>query len=54
MKLTFVVEVEPIIPPLESSEEWAYKYYGGIIEQYLERHFDLVMIYSYKGARHER
>ena len=54
MKLTFVVEVEPFIPPLESSKKWAYRYYGGTIKQALEHRFASFRIGIYRGVKHER
>lgn len=52
MILRFVIEVKPIIEPAEESKEWAYKYYGGIIQKHLEKHFKGFKIYGFnKGTR---
>ena len=54
MKLTFVIEVEPIIPPLAREKVWAYKYYVGIIQQAVGHRFESFRIGIYRGVRHER
>ena len=54
MKLIYVVEVEPIIPPNDDSLDWAEKYYGGIIKQYLEWHFKELNIYKLKNIKRKK
>ena len=51
MILRFVIEVKPIIEPSETSKEWAYTYYGSIVKNHLERHFQDLKVYGFEDGK---